>query len=186
MFPGFPLKAESIITSPVICSNIAGSSLDELIYTTGNNKLVVTDVNNNYIGDFPVRIDGINKNAPYIKDMDNNGKPEIYIFTEKGVLHKYDTTGNKNKPYPITTDFKGSPFPIEYNEKFDEFLATEVGYPVLVPLTMGLFVSPYGATSLQEYFANGFEKYILDDPARVQTISPVLYGKIEEIIDEQA
>jgi len=74
----------------------------------------------------------------------------------------------------------------EYNEKFDEFLAAEVGYPLLVPLTMGLFVSPYGATSLQEYFANGFEKYILDDPRRVQAISPVLYEKIEEIIDEQA
>jgi len=81
---------------------------------------------------------------------------------------------------PLLYDFT------EYNEKFDEFLATEVGYSVLVPLTMGLFVSPYGATSLQEYFANGFEKYILDDPRRVQTISPVLYEKIEEIIDEQA
>ena len=81
---------------------------------------------------------------------------------------------------PILYDFT------EYNEKFDEFLATEVGYSVLVPLTMGLFVSPYGATSLQEYFANGFEKYFLDDPRRVQTISPVLYEKIEEIIDEQA
>lgn len=81
---------------------------------------------------------------------------------------------------PLLYDFT------EYNEKFDEFLAAEVGYPVLVPLTMGLFVSPYGATSLQEYFANGFEKYILDDPRRVQTISPVLYEKIEEIIDEQA
>ena len=49
---------------------------------------------------------------------------------------------------------------------------------------MGLFVSPYGATSIQEYFANGFEKYYLDNPRRVRDISPILYRKIEEIIND--
>jgi len=72
----------------------------------------------------------------------------------------------------------------EYNPKFDNFLANEVGYPTLLTLTMGLFVSPYGATSLQEYFANGFEKYFLDNPRTVRDISPVLYKKIEEIIND--
>jgi hypothetical protein len=41
---------------------------------------------------------------------------------------------------------------------------------------MGLFVSPYGATSLQEYFANGFEKYYLGESKAVKDISPVLYN----------
>jgi len=72
----------------------------------------------------------------------------------------------------------------EYNKKFDEFLANEVGYPTLLNLTMGLFVSPYGATSIQEYFANGFEKYFLDNPRRVRDVSPVLHRKIEEIIND--
>jgi hypothetical protein len=72
----------------------------------------------------------------------------------------------------------------EYNQKFDEFLAHEVGYPTLLTLTMGLFASPYGATSIQEYFANGFEKYFLGNPRTVRDISPVLYRKIEEIINE--
>jgi len=75
---------------------------------------------------------------------------------------------------------------IEYNQKFDEFLANEVGYPTLLSLTMGLFVSPYGATSLQEYFANGFEKYYLDSPETLKQISPILYRKIEEIINDEA
>jgi hypothetical protein len=74
----------------------------------------------------------------------------------------------------------------EYNKRFDDFLANEVGYPTLLSLTIGLFVSPYGATSLQEYFANGFEKYFLDNPRAVQEVSPVLYRKIEDIIDDQA
>jgi len=72
----------------------------------------------------------------------------------------------------------------EYNKKFDKFLADDVGYASLVPLTMGLFVSPYGATSIQEYFANGFEKYFLDNPRTVRMISPILYRKIEEIIND--
>jgi hypothetical protein len=73
----------------------------------------------------------------------------------------------------------------EYNQKFDEFLALEVGYPTLLTLTMGLFVSPYAATSLPEYFANGFEKYILENPRIVRDTSPILYDKIEEIIDDK-
>jgi hypothetical protein len=73
----------------------------------------------------------------------------------------------------------------EYNEKFDEFLSGEVGYPTLLSLTMGLFVSPYGATSIQEYFANGFEKYVLGNPLLVKDISPVLYRKIENIIHDK-
>jgi Mlc titration factor MtfA (ptsG expression regulator) len=72
----------------------------------------------------------------------------------------------------------------EYNEKFDNFLANEVGYPVLLSLTMGLFISPYGATSIREYFANGFEKYFLGNPRAVRDISPILYRKIEEIIND--
>ena len=72
---------------------------------------------------------------------------------------------------------------IEYNKRFDKFLADDVGYPTLLSLTMGLFASPYGATSIQEYFANGFEKYFLDSPYRVRKLSPVLCRKIEEILD---
>ena len=74
----------------------------------------------------------------------------------------------------------------EYNRVFDEYLAYEIGYPTLLSLTMGLFTSPYGATSLQEYFANGFEKYFLDSPMTVKKVSPVLYQKIESILNDKA
>lgn len=74
----------------------------------------------------------------------------------------------------------------EYNAKFDNFLANEVGYPTLLTLTMGLFISPYGATSLPEYFANGFEKYFLDNPRMLRDVSPVLYRKVEEIVNPEA
>tara|TARA_R100001594_G_scaffold122775_2_gene159019 strand:+ start:669 stop:1298 length:630 start_codon:yes stop_codon:yes gene_type:complete len=72
----------------------------------------------------------------------------------------------------------------EYTRKFDDFLATTVGYPTLLTLTMGLFCSPYGATSVQEYFANGFEKYFTESPEYVRNVSPVVYRKIIEILDD--
>ena len=66
----------------------------------------------------------------------------------------------------------------EYSQKFDEFLYKNVGYPTLATLTMGLFISPYGATSMREYFANGFEEYYTGDAEMVRSVSPQLYDKI--------
>lgn len=80
----------------------------------------------------------------------------------------------------ITSGFLDS----EYSEKFDEFLYGVVGYPSLVPLSMGLFISPYAITSLREYFATAFEQYLLKDIKYVKTISPAAYRKIEEIFEE--
>tara|TARA_R110000824_G_scaffold58109_2_gene157431 strand:+ start:348 stop:1013 length:666 start_codon:yes stop_codon:yes gene_type:complete len=69
----------------------------------------------------------------------------------------------------------------EYSKDFDMFLYKEVGYEKLTMFTMGLFVSLYGATSLREYFANGFEHYFLHDPKYVKTISPAVYEKVDSI-----
>ena len=68
-------------------------------------------------------------------------------------------------------------FHSEYDKYFDQYLYKEVGYEKLVSLTMGLFASPYAATSLREYFANGFEAYFIGDRKGLQNISPVLYNK---------
>lgn len=68
---------------------------------------------------------------------------------------------------------------LEYSTEFDAYLYKKVGYPVLTSLTMGLFLSPYGATSLREYFANAFESFFLNDEAEyVKHISPVVYNKL--------
>ena len=72
----------------------------------------------------------------------------------------------------------------EYNAEFDEFLYKTVGYPLLTSLTTNMFVSPYGATSLREYFANGFEEFFLRSPELVRDISPTIYKKIKELTEE--
>ena len=65
-----------------------------------------------------------------------------------------------------------------FAENFDEFLYKEVGYDLLNRLVTGLFASPYAATSLREYFANGFEYFFCKDSQYLQKISPKLYSKI--------
>lgn len=71
----------------------------------------------------------------------------------------------------------------EYSEEFDEFLYMLVGYPVLTNLTGNLFVSPYGATSLREYFANCFEEYFGRSNFKfVKSISPAVLDKIEMLL----
>ena len=85
----------------------------------------------------------------------------------------------KQEGYNITLeDFLN----IEYSREFDEFLYKEVGYDKLTFFTMGLFASPYGATSYREYFANSFEHYFLNEPQYVKIISPAVYDKIDGLV----
>ena len=73
----------------------------------------------------------------------------------------------------------------EYSKDFDKFLYKIVGYPLLTSLSTNVFVSPYGATSLREYFANSFEKYFMGHHEEVQKLSPQAYKKITQIINQE-
>ena len=73
----------------------------------------------------------------------------------------------------------------EYNEHFDSYLYNDVGYPTLSALTVNLFCSPYGATSLREYYANGFEHFFHNkDVQRVKYLSPKLYEKLINLLEK--
>jgi hypothetical protein len=71
----------------------------------------------------------------------------------------------------------------EYSIEFDKFLFEDVGYPLLTQLTIGLFLSPYGVTSLSEYFAESFEHFFVKQFRYVEKISPMCYGKLQELLD---
>ena len=51
---------------------------------------------------------------------------------------------------------------VEYSEDLDLFLLEEVGYDALSMLSVALFLNPYSATSLNEYFSDGFLDFYLD------------------------
>jgi hypothetical protein len=157
-----------------------------------------------YIGDFPhlkgrnaIYADGaiyITNKEPTTHDMMENVIHEIAHSVESkyGALiygdHKLrnEFLGKREKLKAIL-DTQGYEIPAkyyknsEYSAEFDNFLSEVVGYPILLTLTMGLFASPYGATSLKEYFANGFEKYYLDDAHRVKEVSPMLYNILSNL-----
>jgi hypothetical protein len=69
----------------------------------------------------------------------------------------------------------------EYDKNFDMYLYKSIGYDVLNNLVVGLFCSPYGATSIREYFANGFEHYFTKSSKLVKEVSPQLYIKLIEL-----
>jgi hypothetical protein len=67
---------------------------------------------------------------------------------------------------------------LDFSQEFDDFLYKEVGYDLLNRLSAGLFISPYAATSIREYFANGFETFFCKEPEYLEKVSPKLYSKI--------
>lgn len=67
----------------------------------------------------------------------------------------------------------------EYNIELDKFFLEEIGYDRLSDLTRGIFLTPYAATSLQEYFATTFtDFYITDNHGYLKKINPQVYNKL--------
>ena len=69
---------------------------------------------------------------------------------------------------------------LEYNQEFDEFLLQDVGYDRLSEILKGVFVSPYAATSLREYFATALTEFYLHPNSHgyLQKVSPEVYKKL--------
>ncbi len=71
---------------------------------------------------------------------------------------------------------------INYNKNFDKLAYQTIGYDNLGIITSGLFISPYAATDLREYFANGFEHLIIDGDSEIRKMCPMLFRKIKELL----
>lgn len=71
---------------------------------------------------------------------------------------------------------------VEYDRELDEWFFNNLGYENLQKIGNDLFASPYGVTSLREYWANGFENYILGGKEKVRSSSPSLFEKIEDVM----
>jgi hypothetical protein len=69
----------------------------------------------------------------------------------------------------------------DYDQNLDMFFSEKVGYPRMTAIVQGIFYSPYAATSLREYFANGFEAHYYHRDVYLQKVSPVLYDKISKL-----
>ena len=72
---------------------------------------------------------------------------------------------------------------LEYDQDFDVFLYKRIGKNTLRMVTAGIFVRPYGSISMREYFATGFEAYMLGKKDTLKNISPELYKKIDSLVN---
>ena len=72
---------------------------------------------------------------------------------------------------------------LAFSQEIDDYFYKEVGYDTMWNFVNGLFPSPYAATSLREYFARGFEEYVMDNKRDLEQMCPVLFLKIEELYD---
>tara|TARA_R100000808_G_C2117741_1_gene129861 strand:- start:90 stop:785 length:696 start_codon:yes stop_codon:yes gene_type:complete len=76
---------------------------------------------------------------------------------------------------------------VELDEEFDKFLHETIGYDKLSTLLMGVFITPYAATSLAEYFATGFtDFYLYPDHQALSQVSPELYKKLVTLQNAEA
>ena len=113
--------------------------------------------------------------------------PQGYLIYSDGKLQK-EFLSKRIKLYEILKAEGLSPSlkmfaDPDYSKEFDMYLYEDVGYDRLnfICSSYGIFTSAYSATSLREYFANGFEYYFLDDRPYLAKICPQLYKKMEEL-----
>lgn len=111
----------------------------------------------------------------YPHDIYGDGRLETEFLSKRKTMFRI-LDAHEMQP-PDMEDF----FVTDYSVHFDNYLYKDVGYERLHNLLSGLFISPYGATSLREYFANAFEEYFTGDPYYVETLSPVANEKILQL-----
>lgn len=108
------------------------------------------------------------------------------IYEDGKVINEY--LGKMNRLHDlITQDYDLNYFGIsyfdfintEYDSEFDKFLYEKIGYTEIQNMAPTLFIRPYAATSVREYFATGFEDFYLEGGLQLKKISPVLHSRLE-------
>lgn len=116
----------------------------------------------------------------YHQDIYYDQEIEQEFLAKREVLYR-TISGNIPNDQNLDRSFYENP---EFDQQFDYFLYNQIGYDKLDILTANMFYSPYGATSLREYFANGFEAFFLKgDAHHLKELSPKLYKKMVFLSD---
>ena len=121
--------------------------------------------------------DLIHEVSHYVEEIFGNK-----IYSDNEIKNEFLKKRKKLKTSLERSGFSVNSYNFEnekYDLEFDEFLYLRVGYQNLGTISSNIFYSPYAATSLKEYFANGFEAfYMKEEIQRLKKISPKLYKKI--------
>ena len=107
----------------------------------------------------------------------SDGSVEREFMSKRKTLYNLLNAYNLNPPKLLLVE-------PSYNQEIDNYLYEEVGYDVLNDLVNGLFVSAYAATSVNEYYARGFEEWVFGHRAEIKKLSPALYRIFDDLFEE--
>jgi len=185
-----------------------GVDLSKVISLITNNipAQCYTGLDNIYIGQYDVlkrrEISALHYDNKIF--IDNNQEKEIDFLDDlvHEIAHRFEDKYGEQlyEDGKITTEFLGKRnrlydllqqegeklnyfdfLNIEYDKEFDFFLYKKIGYDKIRAVAPTLFVRPYAATSLREYFATAFESYYLKGGHTIKKISPNVYEKIRDL-----
>ncbi len=71
-----------------------------------------------------------------------------------------------------------------FDQEFDDYLFREIGYDLLNVLSYDIVVNPYSLTSIEEYFATGFDYYFFKDKIFLRKKCPELLDIIITLEEE--
>ncbi len=115
-------------------------------------------------------------------------KKYVDIIYGDGHIEK-EFRSKRRKLYDILKEKGQDPPPemltnISYSPTLDNYFYKEVTYPVLDQICTfaQIFVGPYSATSIREYFAQCFDQYFLGEEMLVRNFAPTVYNKIQELL----
>mgnify|MGYP003652557027 FL=1 len=144
--------------------------------------LYVSNVQNDFMDMYDDIVHEISHSLeePYGYFIYGDKKIENEFLRKRKFLH--DILWQKGFKAPMTVFME-----LEYNKDFDMFLYEKIGYDKLTTLVEGIFVTPYAATSLREYYATGFTEFYVnpDTHGFLRKVSPELYKKLVLLQDPE-
>lgn len=141
------------------------------IFVTNNQKNV-EDMSDDIVHEIAHSVEEAHKDQIY-----SDGELEREFILKRKQL--YSVIKSENLNADLSSFLEPS-----YSRDFDEYLYQEIGYPMLNMISTNIFYSPYAATSLREYFANGFEAlYYFGDYTFIKNSCPVLFTKLGELME---
>ena len=102
---------------------------------------------------------------------------------ESEFIKKRKSVFNRIRAQKKTADLKSFLNPY-FNQTFDDYLFKEIGYDLLNILSYDIVVNPYSLTSIEEYFATGFDYYFLKDRRFLEKKCPELLELIITLEEE--
>jgi hypothetical protein len=139
-----------------------------------NNQSSVSDMADDIVHEIAHSVEDV-----YQRELYEDGKLEKEFINKRSQLYSV----LKSEGYPVSLHFFMEP---SYNKDFDDYLYREVGYPVLNMISTSIFYSPYAATSLREYFANGFEAFFyFGDYDFIKKSCPRLFEKLTLLLESE-